>query len=169
MVKVFFRFYILTAWKPPGFERADTIAVKNNRVSKGEYPIGYGFPIGASSIPVGTRLSLESLVCYTFVPQITRLAYSAYLPRLPAFFCRLCCPARGQPFPPERRNCNHTFRGMLHFRLPSAPQRYNTLDFPRKVVCQQGCYSPLLETQSRGATPLWTPPYFFPRKWVLKL
>lgn len=36
----------------------------------------------------------------------------------------------GQPFPPERRNCSHTFRGVLHFRLPSAPQRYNTLDFP---------------------------------------
>lgn len=28
-------------------------------------------------------------------------------------------------------------------------KRYNTLDFPRKVVCQQGCYSPLLETQSQ--------------------
>lgn len=28
-------------------------------------------------------------------------------------------------------------------------QRYNTLDFASKVVCQQGCYSPLLETQSR--------------------
>ena len=24
----------------------------------------------------------------------------------------------------------HTFRGVLQFRLPSAPQRYNTLDFP---------------------------------------
>ena len=28
-------------------------------------------------------------------------------------------------------------------------QRYNTLDFASKVVCQQGCCSPLLETQSR--------------------
>ena len=33
-------------------------------------------------------------------------------------------------------------------------QRYNTLDFASKVVCQQGCCSPLLETQSlRGFHP----------------
>ena len=31
---------------------------------------GSGFPIGASSIPVGTRLWLQSLVCYTFVQQM---------------------------------------------------------------------------------------------------
>ena len=36
------------------------------RVSRGMQSLGSGFPIGASSIPVGTRLSLESLVCYTF-------------------------------------------------------------------------------------------------------
>ena len=29
-------------------------------------------------------------------------------------------------------------------------KRYNTLDFASKIVCQQGCFSPLLETQSRG-------------------
>ena len=57
---------------------------------------------------------------------------------------------------PERRNCSHTFRGVLQFRLPSAPQRYNTLDFPRKVVCQQGCCSPLLETQSQEIALLWS-------------
>ena len=28
--------------------------------------LGSGFPIGASSIPVGTRFCLQSLVCYTF-------------------------------------------------------------------------------------------------------
>ena len=61
---------------------------------------------------------------------MTKLAGRAYPHRLPAFFCRLCCPARGQPFPPERRNCSRSFRGVLQFRLPSAPQRYNTLDFP---------------------------------------
>ena len=49
MVKVFFRFYI--------FDSVDAIAAKNNRVSKGEYPLGSGFPIGASSTPVGTRFS----------------------------------------------------------------------------------------------------------------
>lgn len=35
-----------------------------------EFPFCSGFPIGASSIPVGTRLSPESLVCYTFVEQM---------------------------------------------------------------------------------------------------
>ena len=28
----------------------------------------------------------------------------------------------------------------------SRKQRYNTLDFASKIVCQQGCYAPLLET-----------------------
>ena len=42
----------------------------------------------------------------------------------------------------------------------SGRKRYNTLDFASKIVCQQGCFSPLLETQSRGAAPLWTPHIF---------
>ena len=46
----------------------------------------------------------------------------------------------------------------------SGRKRYNTLDFASKIVCQQGCFSPLLETQSQGTAPLWTPAYF-PRKW----
>ena len=55
------------------------------------------------------------------------------LPAPPAsLFLSLMLPRKGQPFPPERRNCSHTFRGVLQFRLPSAPQRYNTLDFPRE-------------------------------------
>ena len=52
-------------------------------------------------------------------------------------FLSLMLPRKGQPFPPERRNCSHTFRGVLQFWLPSAPQRYNTLDFPGKVVCHE--------------------------------
>ena len=32
----------------------------------------------------------------------------------------------------------------------SGRKRYNTLDFASKIVCQQGCVSPLLETQSQG-------------------
>ena len=63
---------------------------------------------------------------------MTRLADSAYPHRLPAFFLSLMQPRKGQPFPPERRNCGHTFQSVLQFRLPSAPQRYNTLDFPRE-------------------------------------
>ena len=46
----------------------------------------------------------------------------------------------------------------------SGRQRYNTLDFASKIVCQQGCCSPLLETQSQGIASLWTPAYFL-RKW----
>lgn len=38
---------------------------ENSGVSKGEYPLGSGFPIGASSIPVGTRFSVgKSSVLY---------------------------------------------------------------------------------------------------------
>ena len=36
------------------------------RVSRGMQSLGSGFPIGARSIPVGTRFCLQSLVCYTF-------------------------------------------------------------------------------------------------------
>ena len=61
---------------------------------------------------------------------MTRLTDSARSHRLPAFFLSLMLPRKEQPFPPERRNCSHTLRGVLQFRLPSAPQRYNTLDFP---------------------------------------
>ena len=49
-------------------------------------------------------------------------------------------------------------------RLPAAVSAVhdvvdNTLDFASKIVCQQGCCSPLLETQSqRGYAPLDTPP-----------
>ena len=46
----------------------------------------------------------------------------------------------------------------------NADRAYNTLDFASKIVCQQGCFSPLLETQSQGIASLWTPAYF-PRKW----
>lgn len=50
----------------------------------------------------------------------------------------------------------------------SGRKRYNTLDFASKIVCQQGCFSPLLETQSQGAAPLWTP-RIFSSKMVPKL
>ena len=40
----------------------------------------------------------------------------------------------------------------------SGPQRYNTLDFAGKVVCQQGCCSPLLDDpEQRGCAPLEVP------------
>lgn len=70
--------------------------------------------------------------------------------RLSASIC-LCRRCRSQPLSSVSRK-----------------QRYNTLDFPSwlsanscKIVCQQGCGSPLLETQSQGDIPLWTPHVFF--------
>ena len=63
--------------------------------------------------------------------------------RLSASIC-LCRRCRSQPLSSVSRK-----------------QRYNTLDFASKIVCQQGCFSPLLETQSQGDIPLWTPHIFF--------
>lgn len=90
----------------------------------------------------------------------------------------------GQAFPGTRR---YTFAGRFHggtkgasnevmacamapFDMPGArragpspcsvsgPQRYNTLDFAGKVVCQQGCCSPLLDDpEQRGGAPLEAP------------
>lgn len=42
----------------------------------------------------------------------------------------------------------------------SGHKRYNTLDFASKIVCQQGCCSPLLEAQSQGDFSLWIPHIF---------
>ena len=52
------------------FYSLGTIFEENMRVSRGMQSLGSGFPIGASSLPVGIRLSLESLVCYTFGAQM---------------------------------------------------------------------------------------------------
>ena len=88
---------------------------------------------------------------------MTRLADSAYPHRLPAFFLSLMPPRKGQPFPPERRNCSHTFRGVLQFRLPSAPQRYNTLDFPTENRVPTGMLlAPIGNPEPRGYSPLDT-------------
>ena len=46
------------------YEKAGVIS------KRGVPSLALGFPIGVSSIPVGTRLSPESLVCYTFVEQM---------------------------------------------------------------------------------------------------
>ena len=67
--------------------------------------------------------------------------------RLSASIC-LCRRCRSQPLSSVSRK-----------------QRYNTLDFASKIVCQQGCFSPLLETQSqRGYSPLDTPFFFTLRR-----
>ena len=48
------------------FFNVGTICEKMMGVSKGVKALGSGFPIGVSSIPIGTRFCLQSLVCYTF-------------------------------------------------------------------------------------------------------
>ena len=52
------------------------------------------------------------------------------------------------------------------FRV-SRKQRYNTLDFASKIVCQQGCCAPLLETQQQRDVPFAIP--HFPRRCIYKL
>ena len=70
-------------------------------------------------------------------------------------------PRKGQPFPPERRNCSHTSRGVLQFRLPSAPQRYNTLDFPTENRVPTGMLlAPIGNPEPRGYSPLDTLLFF---------
>ena len=75
-----------------------------------------------------------------------------------SFFLSLMLPRMGQPFPPERRNCSHTFRGVLKLRLPSAPQRYNnTLDFPTENRVPTGMLlAPIGNPEPRGYSPLDT-------------
>ena len=74
-----------------------------------------------------------------------------------SLFLSLMPPRKGQPFPPERRNCSHTFRGVLHFWLPSAPQRYNTLDFPTENRVPTGMLpAPIGNPEPKGF-PLWIP------------
>ena len=88
-------------------------------------------------------VSQKSCICVNTV--VTKSACPTAAKKcLSASFC-LYCRCRSQPLSSVSRK-----------------QRYNTLDFPRKIVCQQGCYSPLLETQSRGITPLWSPLFSSP-------
>ena len=81
-----------------------------------------------------------------------------------SLFLSLMLPRKGQPFPPERRNCSHTFRGVLQFRLLSAPQRYNTLDFPTENRVPTGMLlAPIGNPEQRVCSPLDTPS--FSLKW----
>ena len=66
------------------------------------------------------------------------------------------CPTDAEKCPPTAICPYSRWRSQPLSRV-SRKQRYNTLDFASKIVCQQGCFSPLLETQRQGAAPLWTP------------
>ena len=81
------------------------------------------------------------------------LSFVAYSPQNPPVLLTLksVCLAWGQPL-----------------SSVSGRKRYNTLDFPKENRVPTGMLSPLLETQSRGATPLWTP-HIFSSKMVPKL
>ena len=77
---------------------------------------------------------------------------------LTSLFLSLMLSHKGQPFPPERRNCSHTFRSVRQFRLPSAPQRSNTPDFPGESRVPTGM--PLASVgnpEPKGLPPLDTP------------
>lgn len=108
---------------------------------------------------------------YTFVPLLAQADRLCFTHCQPAFLLFKPAPLRGNLSQQKCRKRNTLFRCALHSRLPSAPQRYNTLDFPDgkscakgsaapldtpprercsplDTPCQQGCYPPLLETQS---------------------
>ena len=79
-------------------------------------------------------------------------------------FLSLMLPRMGQPFPPERRNCSHTFRGVLKLRLPSALQRYNTLDFPGESRVPTGMLlAPIGNPEPKGLRPSGHPFMFVQR------
>lgn len=81
------------------------------------------------------------------------------IPAPPAsLFLSLMLPRKGQPFPPERCNWSHTFQGVLHFRLPSAPQRYNTLDFLGESRVPTGMLlAPIGNPEPKGLCPSGRP------------
>ena len=87
-------------------------------------------------------VSQEFCICVNTVVKKSACPTAAEK-RLSASIC-LCLRCRSQPLSSVSRK-----------------QRYNTLDFASKIVCQQGFFSPLLETQSQGDIPLWTPAIFF--------
>ncbi len=61
--------YFLSKGVKLHFYSLGTICEENMRVPRGAQLLGSGFPIGASSIPVGTRLSLgKSSVLYLLLP-----------------------------------------------------------------------------------------------------
>ena len=120
-----------------------------------------------------------------------RLGEAAFRIFFQPFSIAQTAPFMGQPFPTRTPEMQHRFKSVLHFRLPSAPQRYNTLDFPAgkscakgyavpfgypcqgqrcfplDTLCQQGCSRPYWMTQSQGDSPLWTP-HIFSSPWVPK-
>ena len=66
--RCFLLFFLRTGVKLHFYSLGTNLRRKHG-VSRGEYPLGSGFPIGASSIPVGTRFcSAKSSVLYLLRP-----------------------------------------------------------------------------------------------------
>src|SRR5699024_7294368 len=101
---------------------------------KERYPLfGSGFPIGASSIPVGTRLWNQSLVCYTFVQQ-TAAAWGS---------SALLSSQQGAPAGQQKRQRKADslcLKAQVASLLLSAEQRYIK---PRRSGLSYVWYSPI--------------------------
>ena len=78
-----------------------------------------------------------------------RLEEAAFRIFFQPFSIAQTAPFMGQPFPTRTPEMQHRFKSVLHFRLPSAPQRYNTLDFPTENRVPRWTLSPL-DTPAKG-------------------
>ena len=86
-----------------------------------------------------------------------RLEEAAFRTFFQPFSVAQTAPFMGQPFPTRTPEMQHRFKSVLHSRLPSAPQRYNTLDFPTENRVPRVTLSPL-DTPAKGnAVSLWIP------------
>ena len=86
-----------------------------------------------------------------------RLEEAAFRTFFQPFSVAQTAPFMGQPFPTRTPELQHRFKSVLHFRLPSAPQRYNTLDFPTENRVPRWTLSPLDTPAKENTVPLRTP------------
>ena len=86
-----------------------------------------------------------------------RLEEAAFRIFFQPFSIAQTAPFMGQPFPTRTPEMQHRFKSVLHFWLPSAPQRYNTLDFPTENRVPTGMLlAPIGNPEPRGCAPLDT-------------
>ena len=81
------------------------------------------------------------------IPAPTLPGQAAFAPAKPGVFVALVHKTR---LPSCRRQGPVPPRGQ-HLSSVSAHKRYNTLHFASKVVCQQGCYTPLLDDPAQSS------------------
>lgn len=95
---------------------------------------------------------------YTFVPLLAQADRPCFTHCQPAFLLLKSAPPRGNLSQQKCLKRSTLFRCALHSRLPSAPQRYNTLDFPDGKSCAKGTPSPLDTLCQQGCSrPYWKP------------